>query len=263
MFDSQQICNSIYSCQRTFLEQQERKDGPWEHDLPTKTLFDSLTDVLADIPGLIERVIRNTSLSEVLFANIQAENSVLQMQLLGLLQNLGTLHDAWKTKYPTAKWPVKRESRPKMKKADMISPIPPFDDVFYFEDMRRANDFCIYKVALILTLLFLQEVAGPQVVNSVLLKTFPNNPSYSIQSLASFICRSAEYLTLDIHNSRGYIIFTFPVTIAYMVLDKNSPEASYLYDMCSLNADSSGYGFGGAALDQVTPLTMWVERCKA
>ena len=249
-------------CQRTFLEQQEWKDGPWEQDPSAKSYLDSVTDVLADIPGFLERVTRNKSSSGILFANVQAENSILQVQLLGVLQQLKELHDSWKVQYPNATWLVPTPSVPILETKSGTCPVCPFDCIIYFSDMARANDFCHYNIALILILQLLEDVAGPQFVQEILHDTFPEHPDWSIQTLALQICRCAEYLLLDIHNSRGYIIFTFPATIAYIVLDKNSIEARYLHYICSLNAKSTAFGFGGVALGHVTPLTIWVDSCK-
>ncbi|KAK4696615.1 hypothetical protein P7C71_g1331, partial [Lecanoromycetidae sp. Uapishka_2] len=257
------ICNGIYICQRTFMEEQQWKDGPWENDPSSKSHLDCLVDVLADIPGFLERVLYNDPSSGGLILNVQAENEALQVQLLGLLHNLATLHNTWKTKSPNASREIKNLNRalpPELEATN--SPYPPFECVFYFENMMLAYQFIIFNSVLILALELLLSVCGPQVVNSVLVNIFPDIPNCSIQSLATHICQTAEYLYLNIHHSRGYIVFTFPATIAYMVLDKESPAARYLYDMCTLNAGINGFGFGAFALEQPTPLSVWIDGLK-
>lgn len=185
----------------------------------------------------------------------------MQVQLLELLQELGRLHHAWKKDFPNASRKVKVLHRtPPAELEATKSPSPPFDSILYFEDMTRAHDFIIFDTALILALQLLQSVSGPRIVHSILSTMFFYDTGSSIQSIAASICRSAEYLLLDIHHSRGYIIFTFPASIAYMALEKETPEARYLYDMCRLNAGSRGFGFGSDVLDQVTPLSTFIRQ---
>ena len=69
-------------------------------------------------------------------------------------------------------------------------------------------------------------------------------------------------MLLDIHGSRGYIVLMFPATIAYFASGKGSPEAKWLHDVCKRHATSCGFGFGDFALDQITPLSLWMEDCK-
>lgn len=195
--------------------------------------------------------------------DVQVENRILQVQLLELVQQLERVHEAWKQDFPNGSWEVRILNRtPPPELEATKSPRPPFESVLYFEDMWRAYEFILFNTILILALQLLQSVSGPQVVNSVLLTMFPDHPNCSVQSLAVLICRSAEYLFLDIHHSRGYISYTFCASIAYMILAKESPEITYLHDMCSLNASSNGFGFGAAMLNQVTPLGVWIEGLK-
>ncbi|KAL2048891.1 hypothetical protein ABVK25_010843 [Lepraria finkii] len=76
------------------------------------------------------------------------------------------------------------------------------------------------------------------------------------------IDRTAEYHLLDQHGSLRFICYTFPATIAHLDLDKNSPQAKYIYEAFECNAGNSGFGFGEFTLDVATPLKMWIDSCR-
>ena len=138
---------------------------------------------------------------------------------------------------------------------------PSFDEAAYFTNIYRAHEYCIFKMACILYFLLYQDLSSGNVqpVEDILPGLFPDG---TIQSLVRNICRCSQYLLLEQHGSRGYIVLQLPVTIAYLASDKNSLEAKWLYGMCKRYARSSGFGWGDYAMDQVTPLSQWMASCR-
>ena len=256
-----QIANAVHDCQRTFLDEQIWKDVPWEDDLLSKTAYDYLVDVLCHIPYFLE-IVAHRSESYTGVIPEQDDYKVLEKQLIELLESLKDLHDAWGAQWPNAYWLVSPQPISPSEAKDTKFPQSPYETVLHFTDMWRANDFCIFNMALILALLLLQDVAEPQVVQNTLRRMFPQSPCCSIQSLAIPIGRTAEYLLLDQHGSLGFICYTFPATIAYLALDKDSPHTKYIYEVFERNAASSGFGFGEFILNVPTPLKMWIDSCK-
>ena len=191
--------------------------------------------------------------------------AVLQEELLDHLKTVKSLWETWHVKYSDPVWPVSPKATVPENSENHQTPIEaPFQTVLYFTDMNRAYEFCIYNVALILLIMLYEQVSNdldtlspyPRAALQALL------PEKSLRSIIQDICRCTEYLLLDIHGSRGYIVLMFPATVAYLASEKNSPEAAWLRDVCSRNADSSGFGFGDFALDQITPLRLWMDYCK-
>lgn len=225
-----------------------------------------MVDVFSDIPFILQQVTQRSSYSSLPTAAdpvFPADLSILQRQLLGHLETVLGLRETWHSKYSSPLWqiPPKTSSAANACHSNME---PPFETVLYFTDMYRANDFCIYNTVLIL-LVMLYDRVSHDLDPSLPYPTFALQarfPKTSLQTLVHDICRCTEFLLLDIHGSRGYVVFTLPATIAYYASDKESPEAKWLHDMCKGHADRSGFGFGEFALDRATPLSTWMDDCK-
>ena len=182
----------------------------------------------------------------------------LQKQLLERIQALKGIQETWHIKYSSPVWPVPIIST-SSQGSDSIS--PPFDASLYFTDIFRANDYCVFNMTLIFCFLLYQDLSSGNVqpVEDTLPGLFPNG---TIQNLARNICRCTDFLCLEEHGSRGFINLSLPATIAYLAVDKDSPEAKWLYDVCKKHASSSGFGWGDFAMDQVTPLSQWMASCR-
>ena len=238
------------------------KNVPWEDDLPSKTPFDYLVDILCDIPHFLEIVTHRSDTYTGIIPEQQVDYKIVEAQLKELLKSLKALRDAWGNQWPKAYWPVSSQSISLSEAEDTKFPQPPYETVLHFTDMERAYDFCIFNMTLILALLLLHDVAGPQVVQQTLLDMFPQYSCGSILSPANLIGRAAEYLLLDQHGSLGFICYNFPATIAYLVMDRNSPQAKYIHEVFVRNAGSCGFGFGEFSLSMPTPFRIWIESCK-
>ena len=230
--------------------------------MPAKTPFDYFVDILSDVPYFLQEVMRNSDFSGLPTppSSIpQPDYNWLQENLLQRLERLKELHDLWIEKYAKPIWstsPIAQTLR---------GPVEaPFETVLYFSDMFRAWDFCTYTTTLMLTMMLYEQVSHDldsslPYPSPVIQSLFPYT---SLQRLINDMCRCTEYLLLDAHGSRGYIVFMFPATVAYFASDKGSLEAKWLYDICKRHAGSSGFGFGDFALDQVMPLSMWMDEYK-
>ena len=186
------------------------------------------------------------------------DKETLQKQLLERLQTLNELREEWHIKYSTPLWqvPITPASSPC---SDDVK--PPFDAPIYFTNMFRAYEYCTFQINCILIFLLYQDLSPEnlQPVEDILPGLFPKG---SVQNLVRNICRCTEFLCLEQNGSRGYIVLQVPATIAYLAVDKNTPEAKWLYDVCKKRARSSGFGWGDFAMDQVTPLSQWMASCR-
>ena len=134
---------------------------------------------------------------------------------------------------------------------------PPFEEAFYFTDIFRAYDYAAFQMALILLFLLYQDLSPENIqpVEDILPGLFPNG---SIQNQVCNICRCTEYFCLEENGSRGFILLQVPATIAYLAMDKNTPEAKWLQVKCKEGARSNGCGWGDFKMAQVTPLSEWM-----
>ena len=226
--------------------------------------MDNLVDALADIPKFLQQSIASHNAFTGVFPETYLDRNVADGELLKFIKRLKELHLTWEGNHPNAYWPVASRSRPpSIIEEDGKSPSPPFETVLRFTDLWRAHDFCLINVAFILAFALLEDAGGSELVQKILLDTFPLYSNCSIQDIVNLICRSADYLLLDEHGSLGYIIFTFPATVAYLYMDKDLPQAKYLMDIAVRNSTTSGFGFGDFVLKMPTPLSKWMDDCRA
>ena len=182
----------------------------------------------------------------------------LQKQLLERLERLNEMREVWHMNCSSLMWPVPVVSA-LSQDSDNIR--PPFDTSLYFADMFRAYSYCAFNMTLILLFLLYQDLSPDNIqpIEDILPGCWPDG---STQTLVRNICRCTEFLCLEKHGSRGFIVLQLPATIAYLATDKNSPEAQWLYNVCKKRARGSGFGFGDFAMDQVTPLSQWLASCR-
>ena len=240
------------------------KTVPWEGDIEAKTTMDYLVDVLADIPCFIQLLTPRSPSSPGIISENLPGNKIAKAQLPRLLKRLKDLHQVWEAQYPNSYWEATPSPRsPSAGNEEMKSPPPPFETVLHFADLDRAYDFCLFNATLLLVLLLLEESGESQLVSKFLQEMFPACANFSKQVVANLICRSADYLLLDKHGSLGYILWTFSAAVTYIFMDKTLPQAKYVFDITTRNSASSGFGFGDFVLKWPTPLSMWMEGCKA
>lgn len=214
--------------------------------------------MLSDVPYFLQEVV-NANIPPATGLSVRPSKESLQKQLLERIKTLKEIQEAWHIKYSSPVWPVPIVSASSQGSDSMR---PPFDALLYFTDMFRAYDYCAFNMTLILYFLLYQDVSSGnlQPVEDTLLGIFPNG---LIQNLVRNICRCTEFLCLEEHGLRGYIILIMPATIAYLAVNKDSPEAKWLSDVCKKHARRNGFGWGDFAMDQVTPLSQWMASCRA
>lgn len=248
----------MFACQRSFLDEQKWKDVPWEDDVSEKSPFDYLVDVLSDLPYFLEHVAHH-NIPMAAGLPERPDKDSLQEELLERLQILKELREAWYVTYSTPGWRISVASSALSEGSDNVR--PPFDTAVCFTDLYRAYEYCLYHMTCILLFLLYQDLSPDnlQLVEDISPGLFPNG---SILQLVRNICRCTDFLCLDKHGSRGYIILQLPATVAYLATDQNSPEAKWLYGVCKKYARSSGFGWGDFAMEQVTPLSEWLASCR-
>ena len=232
--------------------------------MEAKTINDYVVDVLADIPYFLQLLTTQCRC----FPGANPENQpcckLAKAKLPHLLNRLKDLRHAGEAQYLNSYRQVTPSSRPPSAGDEVTeSTRPPFETVLHFTDVQRAYDFCLFNVALLLVLLLLEDAGEQQLVSRFLQDKFPTSADCSIQDIAKLICRSADYLLLDEHGSLGYIFWTFPAAISYLFMDKKLPQATYVLDITTRNAATSGFGFGDFVLKVPTPLAMWMDGCRA
>ena len=261
------MANGIYSCRRTFLDERKWKDVPRQKDPRNKTSFDYFVGLLSDVPKFLQQVTQDAWPSPNPAAGARPDQAIVQNELLDHFRTLKILQVMWHLKYATQVWelPPKTTQSAITSSSKSTSLIDsPFPTVLYFKNMHRAHDYCIYTSTLILlTMLYghvAHEVEPSLAFSSAGLREL--FPEITIRSLVQEICRCTEFMLLNTHGSRGYIILMFPATIAYFASDKDSSEAKYLYSVCKQHVSGSGFGFADLALDSLTPLSARMDRYK-
>lgn len=216
-----------------------------------------MIDVLSDIPSFLQHVAHANTPTGCGLPK-RPDKETLQKRLLERLQILHELREAWHIKYSTPVWPVPVGSSFSQGSNNVR---PPFDASLYFTDLLRAYEYCTFQIDCILLFLLYQDISPDnlQPVEDILPGLFPNG---SVQDRVRDVCRCTEFLCSEQNGSRGYILLQLPATIAYISVDKNTPEAKWLYDVCKTRARSSGFGWGDFAMDQVTPLSVWMASCR-
>ena len=225
--------------------------------------------MLSDVPSFLQQVSSTTGqiTASTVSPGVHSDQACLQNQIYQRLETMKGLRETWHAKYTNPVWQTSPKMTPPTTPVGDISPnflIPPFQTVLYFTDMYRAYDLCIYNTTLILLIMLYEQVSHDldpllQYPSPALQALFPTT---SPHSLIRDICRCTEYMLLEEHGSRGYIVLMFPATIAFFASEKDSLEAKWLRDVCKRHAGSSGFGFGDLALDQPMPLNRWTNEWK-
>ena len=213
--------------------------------------------MLSDIPFFLQQVTQPRTPTVYGLPERPDKESLLK-QILERLEILRVVREAWNITYSTPLWRVPLTPA-SLQGSDNIK--PPFEAAIYFTNMFRAYEYCTFQVACILLFLTYQELSPDnlQPVDDIFPGVFPNG---SVQYLVRNICRCTEYLCLEKNGSRGYIVLQIPATVAYFAVDRESPEAKWLYDVCKKRAPTSGFGLGDFAMDQPAPLRQWMASCR-
>ena len=164
------------------------------------------------------------------------------------------MRESWHIRYSSPLWRVPLTSA-SLQGSDNIK--PPFDAAIYFTDMFRAYEYCTFQITCMLLFLIYQDLSPDnlQPIEDIFPGVFPNG---SVLHLVRNICRCTEYLCLEKNGSRGYIVLQVPATMAYLAVDRESPEAKWLYNVSKKRARTSGFGLGDFAMDQPLPLRQWM-----
>ena len=212
-----------------------------------------MADLLSDLPYLLQEVAHiNTPTATGSLKRLDKQS--LQKQILECLRSLKELQEVWRIKHMTSVWQVPFASASTFGSDNLK---PPFEEALYFIDIFRAYEYTCFQMALILLFLLYQDLSPEnlQPVEDILPGLFLN---CSIQNQVLNICRCTEYLCLEENGSRGHVLLQVPASVAYLAVDKDTPEARWLHFVCKERADSSGFGWGDFTMAQITPLSKWM-----
>ncbi|SPJ73375.1 uncharacterized protein FTOL_03105 [Fusarium torulosum] len=177
---------AIADRKRTFLEQIAWKQIPWSLEPMSKTIAESLQDILCDVPGFMEDV-------DVLLKSQQSGMLAHRVasRLRSCFQELDVLRISWNYIYADSCWEVVNTSR----SCDEVfeDRDSPFETMLVFSSLERAIEFVYFNTAHLL-------------LHSILRQLRPaNHPDASSMDLASFLDDTdcdAYILTFRKHDDR-------------------------------------------------------------
>lgn len=246
---------------RTFLEQEDWKTVPWEDEPDSKSYLDSVTDIMADIPGLYEHLdIINGSPNASLPCHSSLANNILD-KCLENLSKLESWFGTWKTHNPEYFSEVESSS---MSGLTVDEDGDLFPTVFRYSSLGVAYELALYYSTRIQLLSIWREVdrlresanmstsAAHEIGVSRLPYSMPGRDfaTSSIKLLAITICRSAEYHLLPSHAQAGALLVLVPARIAAKSLGLSSREGQWIINLLARAADLSGLSFGKNTLSK-------------
>jgi hypothetical protein len=255
---------------RTFLEQEDWKTVPWENDPGSKSHLDSVTDIMADIPGLYEDLdALNGSLSAHRPWNSRLAKCILH-RCLANLSKLESWFQMWKAHNPESVSEVESSSISGLT-ADEAGDL--FHTVLRYSSLGVANELALYYSTQIQLLSICREV--DQLRESADISAFSaheteickspystpapgsTSASISIKMLAINICRSAEYHLLPEHAQAGALLFVIPAQVAAKSLGLSSREGLWITKLLARAADLSGLSFSKNFLSGASGLAIY------
>jgi hypothetical protein len=244
----------MYARKRIFLERDDWKTVPWENEPDSKSHLDSVTDIMADVPGLYEDLDTiNSSLSAPSFQDSRLEKHILEK----CFENLSKLElwlQVWKTHNPESVSEVESSSMSGLT-ADEAGDL--FPTVIRYSSLGVANELVLYFSTRLQLLSICREVDKLRASTNLASATCETGISWSphstsgrgfiaasIKSLAINICRSAEYHFLPDHGKAGALLFVIPAQVAAKSLGASSREGLWITKFLVRVADLSGLSFG-------------------
>ena len=252
------VGNAMMSRKRTFLEESDWKDVPWEDAPENKDPYDHLIDIACDIPGMLEDIDHLTQQSQVL------DNPNSEKLYSDLVHRNGRAFDkldAWWRSWATANVNTCTERPP-----DAVSKItfdqngPVFDSVLHFQSYWACYVMIFHNSLRILLLSVWEQTCGLPYAQQHPIKT-PNDEASPLpllgisrnkKGLALEIFRCIEYCETQTRRFMGNSCVLFPVFYAQRSLSPVSREGQWLLSLPKRQLESFKT-FEAAALTEGLP----------
>lgn len=233
-----------------FLDRLEWKTVPWQGEMTYRSTISLMTDLLCDIPGLMEDA-DDISADEAQGFEVSVAQSTLQSKLVERIQRLSDLFWQWDMLNPLACWemaPIQGHSV-----SFDANGNPMFDTVLFYDNIEVATDVVTFNaIRLLLSSLcdsaglsdeFVSTIAGSQFdgphPNPLLLPGQSDRISYALE-----ICRSVDYLSTGSEESRGSLTLLFPLRIAYANLESIPRMSAWVGRILTQLSTSKGLQIG-------------------
>ncbi|CEJ89978.1 hypothetical protein VHEMI05791 [[Torrubiella] hemipterigena] len=238
-----------------FLGRPEWQTVPWERWTRPRTIISRTTDILCDVPGLMEDADAIIQAEEQ-GLNTEADKLLLQDNLLQRIQRLADLVWQWDLSNPLACWEAPIDSSTSFSLDESGQPL--FDTVYHFDDVERAIDVLNLNVVRLLLygacdkagLLdsYVSTIVGSQYdgphANPLLLPGQGDRISHSLE-----ICLCVDFLLSNPRQSRGALVLLFPLRVAWTYLGPLPAVSRWVGKVLMQLSTSQGLRIGEHVLD--------------
>ncbi|KAI6758623.1 hypothetical protein HG530_010863 [Fusarium avenaceum] len=241
---------AIADRKRTFLEKNDWKQIPWSLEPMSKTIAESLQDILCDVPGLMEDM-------DVLLKLQQCGMLVRRVasRLQSCFQELDVLRISWNYIYADSCWEVTSTS---------ISCTEVFGDrdshfemMLVFSGLERAIEFVYFNTAYLLLHSILRQLRSAKDSDALSLDlvSFPDDTGYGKCTLtfgshddrhenALAICRCVGYMINSEGGASGAFNLLFPLKVAYNHLAQFPDTQKWIVDIMEKISSTKGLFIG-------------------
>ncbi|KAF5638080.1 thiamine biosynthesis regulatory [Fusarium sp. NRRL 52700] len=202
---------------RTFLDQDEWKHIPWALQPMSKTIGDSLQDILCDIPGMMEDI---DNLVDANGCSVSAD--LISQKLQASFQRLSSLRISWSFMHPHNCW------RQRMGRESSELYHETLQQILCFSDLERAVEFVYFNTThLILHSILEQLMLWPNDCCVFDAGISPDGNHFQEASELVFwnhenryrnaqaICQCVDYMLRNEGGASGAFNLLFPLKVAY------------------------------------------------
>jgi hypothetical protein len=228
------------------LEREEWKTIPWEDDPESRTSKDRLTDILVDIPGLVEDCDNVFILEQKQSGPAISQRARITQKTGELMARLIEWRLGFEREFPNCCYEVNTDPGTSLS-VDAKGVL--FPTILHYRSLSEAADIMLYDSSLLMLLNINQFTTGQAFVfdTKVTETVQRTNPLYlpgetsSFREIALEICRSIEYHMLPIHSNAGSFFTLFPARVAYFAMSRTSREAVWIESILQMVANISGF----------------------
>ncbi|MCJ1324414.1 hypothetical protein MMC10_001076 [Thelotrema lepadinum] len=231
------VGNAMMSRKRTFLEERDWKDVPWEDAPENKDPYDHLIDIACDIPGMLEDIDHLAQQPQDLD---DLDNEGLFLDLVNRSERAFDELDAWWRSWATANLHSCVERPPDAdSKISYDENGPVFDSVLHFESYWACYIMIFHNALRILLLSVWEQTSILPYSKQYLVRTpiDETNPlpllgiSQNKEGLALEIFRCIEFCEYQTRRFMGNSCVLFPIFYAQQALDPVSREGQWLLSL--------------------------------